>query len=37
MWRLLEFEPEWLDQLLLMLVDQSAWGDATRTPRFPGH
>lgn len=36
MWRLLEFTPDMLDELLLKLVDQEIWRDASRPPPFPG-
>lgn len=35
MWRLLEFRPDMLRTLLLQLVDQSVWHDASRPPTFP--
>lgn len=36
MWRLLEFTPDMLGELLLRLVDQEAWRGASRPPPFPG-
>ncbi|MGH3443217.1 MAG: hypothetical protein ACRDUY_14490 [Nitriliruptorales bacterium] len=36
MWRLLEFTPEMLSELMLRLVDQELWRDATGPPPFPG-
>lgn len=35
-YHLLEFPPDYLNELMLQLVDQSVWHDAERPPPFPG-
>lgn len=36
-WRLHEFGPDMLQELILQLVDQELWGHGSGTPSFPGH
>ncbi|MDP9021746.1 MAG: hypothetical protein M3N57_03415 [Actinomycetota bacterium] len=36
MWRLLDFAPEVLDELVLQVVDDELWHSASRPPAFPG-
>lgn len=36
LWRLLEVEPEVIEQLVLQVADQHMWREADRPPAFPG-
>jgi hypothetical protein len=36
LWRLLEFTPEMLNELVLQIADQDYWRNAKRPPAFPG-
>lgn len=36
-WRLHEFGPDLLQELILQLVDQELWRHGSGTPAFPGH